>query len=136
MLRIPPLACKKVRDLLSSSDNLLVDVMIRAIPRYHPMCALLNQFCSLSSARISISLRLNSSDLLLPLETFNKEVDIFICSPFWSKNFLHPVTRYKRAYIYFHNFSISVFSSSETHQSECLDGCQAIGINSFLTEAF
>ena len=82
----PPSAWRKVQDLLSSSANLLVDVMIRAIPRYRPIYALLNQFCSLLSAGTSISLRLNSSDLLLSLETFNKK-EIFFSSC-WSKKYL------------------------------------------------
>ena len=73
---IPPSAWRKARDLISSSANLVVDVMIRAIPRYCAICALLKQFCSLLSTNTLISLRLNSFDLL-PLETFNKE-DIFI----------------------------------------------------------
>ena len=58
--------------------------MIRAIPRYCRICALLNQFCSLLSANTLISLRLNSSGLLLALETFNKE-GVFIHNPFWVK---------------------------------------------------
>ena len=76
-LRILPSAWRKARDLLSSSDNLLVDVMMWAIPTYCPICALLNKFYSLLSTSTSISLRLNSSVLLLSLETFNKE-EIFI----------------------------------------------------------
>ena len=82
----PPSAWRKARDLLSSSDNLLVDVMIQAIPRYCPISALLNQFCSLLSTSTSRSLRLNSSGLLLSLETFNKEY-IFIYSSFEPKIF-------------------------------------------------
>ena len=79
---IPPSAWRKTRDLMSSSDNLSVDVMIWAIPKYHPICALLNQFCSSLSTSTSISLRLNSSDLLpASLETFSTE-DIFIYSSF------------------------------------------------------
>ena len=62
---------------MSSSDNLAVDVMIWAIPRYRPICALLNQFSSLLSTSTSITSKLNFPDLLLPLQTFNKE-DIFI----------------------------------------------------------
>ena len=92
VLRIPPSAWRTARDLLSSSDNLLVDVMIRAIPRYCPVCALLNQSCSLLSTSTSISLRLNSSDLLLSLETFNKE-EIFIYSSFKPKKILYLVIR-------------------------------------------
>ena len=80
ILRIPPLAWRKAGDLISSSNNLVVDVMIPAIPRYHPICALINQFCSLLSTNTSIS---NTS---MVLETFNKE-DIFIYSPFRQKIF-------------------------------------------------
>ena len=58
---------------------------------------------------------LNSSDLLA-LETFNKE-NVFICSSFWSKNVLHPVTRYKKSHIYVHNFSVSFFSRLLTFTS-------------------
>ena len=38
----PPSAWRKAQDLISFSDNLAVDVMIRAIPRYHPICALIS----------------------------------------------------------------------------------------------
>ena len=72
--------------LKESLRSYMVDVMIRAIPRIGPICALLNQFCSLLSTSTSISLRFapwSSSDLL-PLETFNKE-DIFIYSSFGQK---------------------------------------------------
>ena len=91
ILRIPSSAWRKARYLISTSANLVADVMIRAIPRYRPICALLNQFCSLLWTRTPISLRLNSSDFL-PLETFNKE-DIFICSSFFQKHFPYPVNR-------------------------------------------
>ena len=109
--------------------------MIRAIPRYCPICALLNQLCSFLSTSTPISLRLNSSGLLLPLETFNKE-DIFIYISFWTKLFCL-VTRHKKVHVYAHNFSVSFFSSSGTQQSHHLDGCQATGINlCFLGLAF
>ena len=67
--------------------------MIRVIPRYRPLCALLNQFCSLLSTSTSMSLRLNSTDLLLPLETFSTE-DNFI--KFWApaRSFLHFAPNY------------------------------------------
>ena len=77
----PPSAWRKARDLISSSDNLTVYVMIQAIPRYCPICALLNQFWSPLSTSTSISFRLNTSDSSLALETFSKE-DIFIYGPF------------------------------------------------------
>ena len=64
-------------------------------PKNFPTSALLNQFCSSLSASTSISLRLNSSALLVPLETFNTE-NIFICTSFWFKNFLYLVPRHKR----------------------------------------
>ena len=57
--------------------------------------------------------------------------DIFIYNSFSIKKFLHPVTRYKKAYVYAHNFSVSFFSSYDIHQSQYLDGCQVIVINSF-----
>ena len=70
----PPSTWRKARDLISSSGNLAINVMIQDIPRYRPMSTLLNQFCYFLSTSTSISLRLNSSDLLLAsLETFNKE---------------------------------------------------------------
>ena len=114
VLWIPSSAWRKAQDLLSSSDNLAVNVMIWAIPRYRPICAILNQFCSLLSTRTSISLMLNSSSLLA-LDTFNKE-DIFINSPFRPKKKLYLVTRHKKAHVYAHNFSVSFFSSSDNHQ--------------------
>ena len=42
----------------------------------------------------------------------------------------------KQVYIYLHNFSVSFFSSSGTHQSHHLDGCQAMGKNSSFIFAF
>ena len=61
-----------------SSANLVVNVIIEAIPKYCPTQARLNQGWSSVPTSISISFRLNSSDLLL-LEAFNKErwEDIF-----------------------------------------------------------
>ena len=79
--------------------------MIQAIPRYRPVCALLNQFCSLLSTTTSISLMLNSSGLLA-LETFNKE----------DKKFLYSVTTHKN--VYAHNFSVSFFSFSDMRQEK------------------
>ena len=55
---------------------------------------------------------------------------------FMDLNFLNPLTRYKKVHAYPHNFSVSLFSSSDIHQSQCLDRCQATGINSFLICAF
>ena len=53
------------------------------------------------------------------------------------KKFLYLVTRHKKKfYVYAHNFSVTCFSSSDIHQSQYLDGCQAIGINSSFIEAF
>ena len=63
--------------LISSSDNLAANAMIWAIPRYCPICALINQFCSVLSTNTSISLRLTSSGLLQKA-SLNKEEDIFI----------------------------------------------------------
>ena len=93
VLWIPPSILKEARDLISSSDKLAVDVTIRAIPRYRPISALLNQFCSWLSTSTSMSLRLNSSDLLLPLETFNKE-DVFIKFPVPARSCLHFAQNY------------------------------------------
>ena len=53
--------------------------------------------------------------------------DIFICSSFWSKNFLSSVIRYKKVHVYAHNCSVFVSSSSDMHQSHQRDGCQAKG---------
>ena len=124
---ILPLAWRKARDLISSSDNLSVDVMIGAIPRNHPICACLNQFCSSLSTSTSMSLMLNSSDLLLALETFNTE-NLFYFYFLWGQNiFCIRSTNTKKVHVYAHNFSVSVVSSSGTHQSHHLDGCQAMG---------
>ena len=129
MLQISPrLVWRKAQILISSSNNLVVDVMIWAIPRYCPICALLNQFYPLLSTNTSISLRLSCSDLLLLLETFNKE-DILICSSCWSKHFLYQVTRHKKPYIHAHNFSVSFSLSLSRHQYHHLNRCQAICIN-------
>ena len=56
------------------------DVSICLRPKNFPTLARLNQFCSLLSTSTSMSLRLNSLDLLLPLETFNTEVIFIIIS--------------------------------------------------------
>ena len=50
--------------------------------------------------------------------------------------FLYLTTRHKKVHAYAHNFSVSFFSSLESHQSHHLDGCQAIGINSSFIFAF
>ena len=71
------------------------DVRISSSPKNFSTWHRLNQFYSSLSTNTSIFLRLNSSDLLLALETFNKE-DIFIYSSFWSKTFLYPVTKHKK----------------------------------------
>ena len=52
------------------------------------------------------------------------------------KRFLHPATRHKKPHVYAHNFSISFFSSSGTHQPHHLNGCQEIGVNPFLICTF
>ena len=49
--------------------------------------------------------------------------EIFICCSFWVKNFLYLDTRYKKAYVYTHNAYVPLFSTSDIHQSQCLDGC-------------
>ena len=54
MLRIPASAWRKAWDLISSSVNLGVNVMIRAIPKYFPTWPLFNQFCSSLSTSTSI----------------------------------------------------------------------------------
>ena len=124
MLQIPPSTWRKARDFLSSSN------------RYCPICALLNQFCSLLSASTPIALRLNFSDLPLSLETFNKE-DIFISTPFLDqKLFASGYKIQKTTHVYAHNASLSLFSSSDMHQSHHLDGCQIMGANSSFIEAF
>ena len=46
------------------------------------------------------------------------------------------VIKHKKAYVYDQNFSVSVFSSSDIHQSHHLHGRQAVGINSSFIEAF
>ena len=132
--RSPP-AWWKARDLMSSSDNLEVDVMIQDIPWYHPICTLVNQLWSPLSTSTSMSLRLNSLDSLLALETFNKE-DIFIYSPFRPKDFLYLVTRHKKCIFIPQIFLFLFFSSWGTHQSQYLDGCQAMGKSSSFIETF
>ena len=72
ILRIPPFSLRKAQDFLPSYANLLVNVMIRAIPKYCLILANENQDCSLLSTSTSVSLSLNCSDLLL-LGAFNKE---------------------------------------------------------------
>ena len=42
----------------------------------------------------------------------------------------------QKAYAYAHNFSVSFFSTSDIHQSQYLNECQVIGINSSFIEAF
>ena len=66
------------------------DVRISSIPKNVPTWA--HQFCS-SLSNTWISLRLTSSDLLLPLETFNKE-DILFLIIFESKYFCIRSIRY------------------------------------------
>ena len=68
----------------------------------------------------------------------NKSIMIFIHAPALGKCqiFLYPVTRYNKAHVYAHNFSVSFFSFSGTHQSHHIDGCQATRINSFFIETF
>ena len=117
---------------LSKSFN---DVRIFSRPKDFPTWALFNQFCSSLSTSISISLRLNSSDLLLALEIFNTE-DIFICSPFGSIFFCIWSSDTKKFYVCAHNFSVSFFSCSDMHQSQYLDECQVIGKSSSFIEAF
>ena len=65
------------------------------VSKNFPTWVLSNQFCSSLSTSISISLRLNSSHLLLPLETFNKK-DIFIFNSFWVKKFLYSLIKHKK----------------------------------------
>ena len=68
---------------------------------------------------------------------------ISLC-PGWGKNIpwdgdllIQKHIRYPKTNICcFHNFCVSFFSSLGTHQSRHLDGCQAIGINSFFIFAF
>ena len=114
------------------SEHFTNDAQISSFPKNFSTWARLNQFCSLLSTNTSISLRLNSWGLLL---SFNKE-DIFICTSFRVKKILYPVARYKKVYVYANNVSVSFFSSSRTHQSHHLDGCQAMDINSLLVCAF
>ena len=124
-----------------------------------------NQFCYLLSTSTSISLRLNPSDFLLALETFNKE-DIFIyifldqnifvsghqmqnthsfvpsaCNSMlsylmaciWlSRPYRSSFIRVtKKFHVYIYNISVSLFSSCGMHQSQYLDGCQAMGKSTF-----
>ena len=42
----------------------------------------------------------------------------------------------KKAYVYAQNFFVSFFSSSDIHQSQYFDGCQAMGKSSFFIKAF
>ena len=63
-------SCRRTWDFISSSDNLVVDVMIWAIPKYQD----LSQGWTSLPTRNSISLSLNSSYLVLLLEAFNKEI--------------------------------------------------------------
>ena len=51
------------------------------------------------------------------------------------KKFLYLVIRYKKIHVYVHNFSVSFFSSSDIHQSQYIDGCQAMSRSSSFIEA-
>ena len=61
--------------------------------------------------------------------------DIFNFSSFRSKIFVSG-RQTQKVHVYNHNFSISFFSSPDIHQSQYLDRCQTIGINSSLICAF
>ena len=67
-----------------------------------------------------------------------KQVNHFYLYPYAQQRvkFLYLVTRCKKAHVYTHNFSVSLFSSSGTHQSHHLDGCQAMGGSSSFIFAF
>ena len=51
-------------------------------------------------------------------------------------NFLYLITGYKKVHFCAHNFSVSLFISSEKHQFHHLDGCQAMGRSSSFIFAF
>ena len=68
----PPSAYKKALVFWSSSTSFSVDLWMFNNPQNFPTLLRLNQCCYLLSTSTSISLRLNSSDLLL-LDAFNKE---------------------------------------------------------------
>ena len=87
-------------------SNSFNDVQIFFFPKHFPTWALLNQFCFSLSMNTTMSLRLNCSS-----DT-------------------------KKAYIYLHNFSVSLFLCSDMHQSRHFNGCQAMGKSSSFIEAF
>ena len=70
------------------------------------------------------------------LKTNGMTEGIFIYTSFGVKNFLYLITRYKKVHVYAQNFTVCVFSFSEIHKSQYLDGCQAMGKNSSFIEAF
>ena len=46
------------------------------------------------------------------------------------KNVLYLVIRHSKVHVYSHNVSVCFFSSSDIHQSQYLDGWQAMGRSS------
>ena len=76
--------------VISSRHFTLIQTLLQRInilrPKNFPTWTRFNQFFSPLSRGTSISLNLNSSGLLLTLETFNKE-DIFILFLFGQKSF-------------------------------------------------
>ena len=64
------------------------------------------------------------------------EKDIFIFSYFWIKKMLYPVNQVQKVHIHPYNFYVSCFLSSGIHQSQCLDGLQALGKSPSFIEAF
>ena len=50
--------------------------------------------------------------------------------------YFYLVIRHKKVHVYAHNFSVSCFSSFDIHQSQYLDGWQAMGTSSSFIENF
>ena len=123
-IMIPSLSLLESRVFWSLPASLAVNLWMWTNPKNFPTLARLSLFCSSLSTNTSISL--NSSGLLLPLETSNKK-DIFICTLFGSKKICIRSQDTKRCIFIPTTF---LFSSSEMHHFHYFGGCQAIGINS------
>ena len=109
---------------------LLSDIFWAAVGLYD-VCSF-DVFASYSSALHTSLARVQGFSLMIKthnsaaLKLNGMTEDIFI---YRSKIFLYPVIRYKNApFFYTHNFSVFFFSSSGIHQSQYLDGSEAIGI--------
>ena len=80
-------------------------------------------------------------DPISPIYHKTKNTHVYLCPKLGEvKTFPEAVIfvsdNFKTTIRYFHNFSVSFFSSSGIHQCHHLDGCQAIGRSSSFIYAF